>query len=78
MCYIIAHDKQQPIHIDDEISVRVIPIPKNSTTEELEALGATLNFIDFWLKPFNTNYEVIWKIYNEATKNLFKQIPTMQ
>ena len=47
MCSIIAHNKQQHTYADDESSGGGIPIPKNTTTESLEALGATLNFIDF-------------------------------
>ena len=45
MCSIIAHYKQQPTHVDDEISVGGIPIPKNETTAALVALIATLNCI---------------------------------
>ena len=78
MCYIIEKNKQQPIYVDDEISGEGISIPNNTTTEVLEALGDTLNFIDYWLKLFYHNYEVRWKMYNEATKKLFKQIPTMK
>ena len=33
ICYIIAHDKQQPTYVDDEISGGGRPIPKNKTTE---------------------------------------------
>ena len=32
MCSIIAHDKQQPIYVDDESSRGGIPIPNNATT----------------------------------------------
>ena len=78
MCYIIAHDKKQPIYDDDEISIGGRPIPKNATTEALYALSADLNFIDCCIKPFYHNYEVRWKMYNEAMKKLFKQIPTMK
>ena len=56
MCSILAHDKQQPKYFDDEISGGGRPIPKSATIEELEALGATLNFIDCWLKLFHHNY----------------------
>ena len=49
MCSIIAHNKQQPLYDDDEISIGVRPIPKNSTTEALVELGATINFIDCWI-----------------------------
>ena len=33
MCYIIAHDKQQPIYVEDERSDGGRPIAKNETTE---------------------------------------------
>ena len=35
MCSIIAHDKQQPIYFDDEISGGGISKPKNATKEAL-------------------------------------------
>ena len=40
MCSIIVHDKKQPSYEDEEISIGDMPIPKNSTTEALEALVA--------------------------------------
>ena len=45
MCSIIAHDKQQPTYVDDEISAGGRPIPNHLETEVLESLVATLNFI---------------------------------
>ena len=60
---IIAHDKKQLSYEDKEIIIGDSPIPKNKTKEVLEALGATLNFIDFWLKLFRHNYEVRWNGY---------------
>ena len=51
-------------------------IPKNATTEALGALGATLNFIDIWLKLVQDNYEVRSGMYNKAMKEIFKQIRT--
>ena len=76
MCSITAHDKIQPTYADDASIVSGRSIPKNTTTAVLESLGATLNFIDCWLKLFHKNYEVRSKIYHEAMKNVFKQIPT--
>ena len=52
MCYLVSHDKIQPAYEDDEISIGDMSILKNETTESLEALGATLNFIDIWFKLF--------------------------
>ena len=38
-------------------------------------MGATLNFIEIWLKLLEDNYEVIFGMYNKAMKEMFKQIP---
>ena len=78
MCYIISHDKKQSLYEDEEIVIGDRPIPNNATTESLKALGTTLNFIDFWLKHFDHNYEVRCGMYNKAMKKLFKKIPTMK
>ena len=73
MSSIIAHDKKQPSYEDEEISIGDRPKPKNAKTKPLEALGATLNFIDFWFKMFHHNYEVICGIYNKAMIKLLKK-----
>ena len=73
-CYIVARDKKQPSHEYEESSIGDRPITKNVTTEALEALGATLNFIDCWLKCFGGKYEVIFGMYNKAIKNIFWNI----
>ena len=39
-------------------------------------MGATLNFIEIWIKPLEDNYEVRCVMYNKSTKEMFKQIPT--
>ena len=59
---------------DEESSIVDRPIPKNATTEALEALGATLNFIGIWLKLLNQNCEVRCGMYNRAMKNMFQTI----
>ena len=46
------------------------------TTEALEALGATLNFIGIWLNLLDQNYEVRCGMWNKTIKDMFKQIPT--
>ena len=51
-------------------------ITKNATTEALEAMGATLNCIEIWLKLLENNYVVRCRMYNKAMKEMFKQIPT--
>ena len=47
-------------------------IPKHVTTESLEVLGATLNFIYVWLELLEENYEVGCEIYNKDMKLMFK------
>ena len=54
MCSLVAHDKMQPYYEDDERS-----LGDSSTTKALTALGATLNFIDIWLKLFLGNYSAM-------------------
>ena len=39
-------------------------------------MGATINFIEMWLKLLEDNYEVRYGMYNKAMKEMFKQIPT--
>ena len=68
--------KKQPSYKDEIRSVGDRLIPKHATTEVLEELGTTLNFIEIWLKVSEENYEVICGMYNKATKYTFKQIPT--
>ena len=48
--YIVAHDKRQPDHEENESSIGDRLIPKHMTIEPLEALGNTFNFIETWLK----------------------------
>ena len=57
MCSLVAHDKIQPDYEDDWRSIGERSITKNTTTESLKALGATINFINVWLKPFEENYD---------------------
>ena len=63
LCSLVAHDKKQPAHEDEEISIGDRLIPKHVTTEALESLGATLNFIEIWLKLLDHNYEVRCGMY---------------
>ena len=39
-------------------------------------MGASLNFIEIWLKLLEEKYKVRCGIYNKAKKYMFKQIPT--
>ena len=56
MCYLVAHDKKQPAYEDKEGSIGDSLIPKHVTTELLEALGATLHFIEIWIQRLGHNY----------------------
>ena len=50
MCDLVAHDRLQLDYKYDEISIGDRAIPNDATVKTLEALGATFNFIDIWLK----------------------------
>ena len=41
----------------------------------LEALGATINFIDTWIKLFLEHFNDRCDVYINAMKDMFKQIP---
>ena len=45
------------------------------TTEALEELGDTMNFIDIWIKMLEDNYDARRVAYITAMKEMFKQIP---
>ena len=46
LCYMVAHDKKQPAYEYYESSIGNRLISKHVTTESLEALGDTFNFIE--------------------------------
>ena len=56
MCSLVAHDKKRPTYEDYESSLGDRRIPKNPTTESLESLVDTLNFIEIWIKLLDYNY----------------------
>ena len=57
MCSIDAYEKEHQSSICDDISSGGgCPLPKNSTTEALVLLGATIYFISFWLKALEHNF----------------------
>ena len=56
MCSLVAHHKLQRDYKYDEISIGDRALPDNERTKTLEALGATINFIDIWLKLFCENF----------------------
>ena len=45
------------------------------TTEALDSLGATIGFIDCWIKLFDHNYLARSNMYIETILYLFKKIP---
>ena len=50
MCSLVAYDRLQLDYNDDESSFGDRVIPDDATIKTVEALGATINFIDIWLK----------------------------
>ena len=49
---------------------------KHVTTEALEALVVTLNYIDIWIKLLDKNYDNRHVSYINAMKEMLKQIST--
>ena len=68
LCCLVAHNKKQPAYEYKESSIGDSIVPKHVTKEALEALSATLNLIEIWLKLLEHNYEVRCGIYNKAMK----------
>ena len=66
---------KKTVYEDEESSIGDRLIPKHATTGELEALGATLNFIEIWIKLLEEKYEVRCGMYKKAMKDMFKHIP---
>ena len=56
MCYLVAHDRLQPYYDDDVSIIGDRVILNYATIKTLEALGATFNFIEIWLKLLCENY----------------------
>ena len=75
MCYLVAHDRLQIDYKYDERSIGDRAIPDDSTTKTLEALGATINFIDIWLKLIRENFDARCEAYINAMKLMFIKIP---
>ena len=74
MCFLVSHDKIKPYYEDDERNIGDGLITKHATIEALEELGATINFIDTWLKLFKENYDARCVAYRTTMKKMFKQI----
>ena len=56
-CVLWLHTTKKTSYEDEEISIGDMPIPKNSTTEALEALGATLK--NYWYLAW-TVWRKLW------------------
>ena len=74
MYYLVDHDRLKLYYKDYESSIGDRSIPDNATTKSLEPLGATIIFIDIWLKLFLENYNSICDAYINAMKEIFNEI----
>ena len=64
MCSIDAYEKyHQSSRCDDGRNGGGCPLPKNSTIEALESLGATIYFIGCWIKALEHNFLEICHLY---------------
>ena len=76
MCSIYAHEKEHQSYSCDSGSIGGgFPLPKNSTTEKLESLGATIDFIGCWLKALEHNFLERCTLYTHYMEELFQKIP---
>ena len=71
---LVAHEKLQVYYKDDESSIGDRAIPDIESTKTLEELGATINFIDIWLKLLLENFNARCDAYINAMKDMFMQI----
>ena len=58
MCYLVAHDRLQPDYEDYESSIGDREIPNDATIKTLEALGATFDFFDIWLRLLREKFTI--------------------
>ena len=58
MCYLVSDDKMQTYYKDNESSIGHRSITDNTIPKALEEFGATINFIDVWLKCFLKNMKL--------------------
>ena len=73
MCSIDAYGRDHHSYIfDDGSSSGCCPLPTNSTTKALESLGATIYFIDCWLKLLEHNSIERCHFYTHYMEKLFK------
>ena len=72
MCSLVVHDKKLPAYEYDERNIGDRLIPKHVTTEALDSLDATINFIIVWIKLFKDNYDARLVAYITSMKDIFK------
>ena len=68
LCSIVPYDKKLPFYEDDEISIVDRLIPKITTTEALESLGSTFNFIEILIKLLENNFDARGISHSTAMK----------
>ena len=70
-----SHDKIHDATPYLKISSGGRTIPINATTDLLNSLGGTIDFIDTWLKVLVYNISWHFRAYQENMKELFYNIP---
>ena len=75
MCSLVAHDRLKLDYKYYESSIGNMAIPDDTPMKTLETLGATINFIDIWLKFFRGNFNARFDAYINAMKVMFRKIP---
>ena len=75
MCSINAHEKDHQSSCYDGSSGGGCTLTSNWTTEALYFHGATIDFIDFWLKYLEHNFIESCNMYYFNMKKLFQKIP---
>ena len=76
MSSIDAYEKEHQSSICDYGSISGgCPLPKNSTIEILESLGATIYFIGCWIKSLEHNFLERCNLYTHYMEELFQKIP---
>ena len=71
MCFIDAHEKNNPSEHYDGSRSGGYPLPSNSKTDTLVLLGATIDFIGCWIKALEHNFLEFCHMYNFAMRKLF-------
>ena len=76
MCYIDANEKKHPLSsCEDGSSSGVFPLTTNSTTEALESLSETIDFIGCWLKALEHNFLERCNFCTHYMEECFHKIP---